>query len=260
MASSEFSEFTAFANLLADAARACIGESADRAPEPIPKDDGSPVTAVDRAVEDCLREMISETYPDHGIVGEERGAQSADGELVWVIDPIDGTLPFLAGLPVYGTLLALVRGGAPVLGIIDMPATGERWVGCQGLPSTRNGESVKVRACDDLSVALMSTSNPDFYAEADRPALERMKAATRWTVYGGSCLAYARIASGWIDVGIDVGFDPTDYLALVPVIAGAGGVITDWDGNALTLHSGDRLVAAGDSAIHAKTLAVLAGI
>ncbi len=105
----------------------------------------------------------------------------------------------------------------------------------------------------------MSTSNPDFYGESDRPALERMKAATRWTVYGGSCLAYARIASGRIDVGIDVGFDPTDYLALVPVIIGAGGVITDWDGNALTLGSGDRLVAAGDPGIHSKSLAVLAG-
>ncbi len=257
--SSEFIEFAVFANRLADAARACIEESADIAPEPIPKGDGSPVTAVDRAVEDRLRELISETYPDHGIVGEERGATSADKELVWVIDPIDGTLPFLAGFPVYGTLLALVRGGAPVLGIIDMPATDERWVGCQGSPSTRNGKPVRVRACDELSVALMSTSNPDFYAESDRPALERMKAATRWAVYGGSCMAYARIASGRIDVGIDVGFDPTDYLALVPVITGAGGVITDWDGNALTLRSGDRLVAAGDPAIHSKTLAVLAG-
>ncbi len=257
--SSEFIEFATFANRLADAARACIKEFSDVAPEPISKDDGSPVTAVDHAVEDRLREMISETYPDHGIVGEERGATSADKEFVWVIDPIDGTLPFLAGLPVYGTLLALVRGNAPVLGIIDMPATDERWVGCQGLASTRNGKPVKARACDNLSDALMSTSNPDFYAESDRPALERMKAATRWAVYGGSCMAYAQIASGQIDVGIDVSFDPTDYLALVPVITGAGGVITDWDGNALTLRSGDRFVAAGDSGIHLKTLAVLAG-
>jgi histidinol phosphatase-like enzyme (inositol monophosphatase family) len=256
--SSEFIEFAGFANRLADAARACVREFADVAPEAISKGDGSPVTAVDRAVEDRLRELISETYPGHGIVGEERGATSADKELVWVIDPIDGTLPFLAGFPVYGTLLALVRDGVPVLGIIDMPTTGERWEGCQGLPSTRNGKPVRVRACDDLSVALMSTSNPDFYSPSDRPALDRMRAATRWTVYGGSCMAYAQIASGRIDVGIDVDFDPTDYLALVPVIAGAGGVITDWDGNALTLGSGDRLIAAGDRRIHLKGLAVLA--
>lgn len=257
--SSELTEFTSFANRLADAARACIAEFAGQAPEPIPKSDGSPVTAVDQAVEDRLREMIAEAYPGHGIVGEERGATGADREFVWVIDPIDGTLPFLAGFPVFGTLLALVRGHVPVMGIIEMPMTGERWVGCQGLPTTHNGKPVKTRACDDLSVALMSTSNPDFYAEADRPALERMRAATRWCVYGGSCLAYGRIASGYIDVGIDVAFDPLDYLALVPVIEGAGGVVTDWDGNPLTLHSGDRLVAAGDSRTHSKTLAVLAG-
>lgn len=257
--SSEFAEFTSFANRLADAARACIAEFAGQAPEPIQKSDGSPVTAVDQAVEDRLREMIAEAYPGHGIVGEERGATGADREFVWVIDPIDGTLPFLAGFPVFGTLLALVRDHVPVMGIIEMPMTGERWVGCQGLPTTHNGKPVKTRACDDLSVALMSTSNPDFYAEADRPALERMRAATRWGVYGGSCLAYGRIASGYIDVGIDVAFDPLDYLALVPVIEGAGGVVTDWDGNPLTLHSGDRFVAAGDSRTHLKTLAVLAG-
>lgn len=257
--SSEFAEFTSFANRLADAARACIAEFAGQAPEPMPKSDGSPVTAVDQAVEDRLRQMIAEAYPDHGIVGEERGAAAADREFVWVIDPIDGTLPFLAGFPVYGTLLALVRGHVPVMGIIEMPVTGERWVGCQGLPTTRNGKPVRTRACDDLSVALMSTSNPDFYAAADRPALDRMTAATRWGVYGGSCMAYAQIASGRIDVGFDVGFDPTDYLALVPVVTGAGGVITDWDGKPLTLRSGDRFVAAGDSGIHTKTLAILAG-
>jgi histidinol phosphatase-like enzyme (inositol monophosphatase family) len=256
---SELAEFIAFANKLADDARDCIRELAGPAPEPIQKGDGSPVTAVDQAVEDRLREMIVETYPDHGIVGEERGAAGTDKEFIWIIDPIDGTLPFLAGFPVYGTLLALVRDQAPVLGIIEMPITGERWVGCQGLPSTYNGDPIKTRACDDLSVALMSTSNPEFYSNSDRPALDRMRTATRWTVYGGSCMAYGRIASGRIDVGIDVGFDPTDYLALVPVITGAGGIITDWDGNPLTLQSGDRLAAAGDPEIHRKTLAILAG-
>jgi len=256
--SSEYTEFTAFANQLADTARGLIQELAGPAPEPIQKGDGSPVTAVDQAVEDRLREMITETYPDHGIVGEERGSTGADRELVWVIDPIDGTLPFLAGFPVYGTLLALIRDQAPVLGIIEMPITGERWVGCMGQPSTHNDTPIKTRACDDLSAALMSTSNPDFYPEADLPALDRMRAVVRWTAYGGSCMAYGRIASGRIDVGIDVAFDPLDYLALVPVITGAGGVITDWDGNPLTLQSDDRVVAAGDPRMHEKTLAILA--
>jgi histidinol phosphatase-like enzyme (inositol monophosphatase family) len=257
--SSEFAEFTAFAHRLADAARVCMAEFAGQAPRPISKSDGSPVTAVDQAVEDRLRRMIGEAYPGHGIVGEERGAMAADREFVWVIDPIDGTLAFLAGFPVYGTLLALLQGQVPVLGIIEMPVIAERWVGCRGLQTTHNGNPVRTRACNDLSTALMSTSNPDFFTAADRPALDRLRSASRWAVYGGSCLAYAQIASGRIDVGLDVGFDPTDYLALVPVIAGAGGVITDWDGKPLTLQSGDRLVAAGDAGIHAKTLALLAG-
>ena len=170
---------------------------------------------------------------------------------------LSGTAFSLAGA--MGLLIALLRGGAPVIGVIDMPATAERWVGAAGSPTTRNGAAIRVRVCENLSEALLSTSNIDFYGADDLPALERLKAATRWTVYGGSCMAYAQLASGRIDVGIDVGFDPYDYLALVPVITGAGGVITDWDGNALTLRSRDRVIAAGDPGIHSKSLAVLAG-
>jgi histidinol phosphatase-like enzyme (inositol monophosphatase family) len=252
-------EFLTFAETLADASRAIIREAVRKPFDLEIKGDGSPVTAVDKAVEDRLREMIAEAYPDHGIVGEERGASSPERDLVWALDPIDGTLPFLAGIPVYGTLIALLRNKAPLIGVIDMPATGERWVGCEGQPTTRNGAPATVRSCEALSGALLSTSNPDFYGEADSPSLQRMKAATRWTVYGGSCMAYAQIASGRIDVGIDVAFDPFDYLALVPVVEGAGGVITDWDGKPLTLGSGDRLVAAGDARIHAQALEILTG-
>jgi histidinol phosphatase-like enzyme (inositol monophosphatase family) len=251
-------EFLSFAERLADASRGLIQEAARGAVRSETKGDGSPVTAIDQGVEDRIREMIAETYPDHGIVGEERGASSPERELVWVLDPIDGTLPFLAGIPVYGTLIALLRDKAPLLGVIDMPATGERWIGCEGLPTTRNGAPVSTRPCEDLSGALLSTSNPDFYGEADAPALERLKAETRYTVYGGSCMAYAQIASGRIDVGIDVAFDPFDYLALVPVVEGAGGVISDWGGAPLTLDSGDRLIAAGDARIHDQALKILA--
>jgi inositol-phosphate phosphatase/L-galactose 1-phosphate phosphatase/histidinol-phosphatase len=252
-------EFLTFAERLAEASRGLIQEAARGTVRSQTKGDGSPVTAVDQGVEDRLRAMIAEAYPDHGIVGEERGASFPDRELVWALDPIDGTLPFLAGIPVYGTLIALLRNKAPLIGVIDMPATGERWVGCEGLPTLRNGAPVTVRPCEDLSGALLSTSNPDYYGEADAPALERLKAATHWTVYGGSCMAYAQIASGRIDIGIDVAFDPFDYLALVPVVEGAGGVISDWAGEPLTLDSGDRLVAAGDARIHAQALKVLTG-
>ena len=251
-------EFLSFAEALADASRAMLIEAARRSHEGEMKADGSPVTAIDRAVEARLREMITHAYPDHGIVGEEHGAADPDSGHVWVLDPIDGTLPFLAGIPVYGTLIALLRGGVPVIGVIDMPATAERWVGARGTPTIRNGEAVRVRPCDDLSYALLSTSNIDFYGDCDRSALERLKAATRWTVYGGSCMAYAQIASGRIDVGLDVAFDVFDYLALAPVIEGAGGVVTDWQGAPLTMASGDRFIAAGDARVHDAALRVLA--
>jgi fructose-1,6-bisphosphatase/inositol monophosphatase family enzyme len=223
-------EFLSFAETLADASRAIILEAVRKPFDLEIKGDGSPVTAVDQGVEDRLREMIAEAYPDHGIVGEERGASSPERELVWALDPIDGTLPFLAGIP------------------------------GQGRPTTRNGEPVRARPCAALADALVSTSNPDFYGAADVSALERLKAATRWTVYGGSCMAYAQIASGRIDVGIDVAFDPFDYLALVPVIEGAGGVISDWAGAPLTLDSGDRLIAAGDARTRDQALQLLANL
>jgi histidinol phosphatase-like enzyme (inositol monophosphatase family) len=254
---SELTELVPFAERLADAARQCLLEAAGVAPEPTAKGDGSPVTAVDRSVEDRLREMIGAAYPNHGIVGEERGFSAAGRQFVWALDPIDGTLPFLAGFPVYGTLIALLRDGAPVLGVIEMPGTGERWVGSEGQPTMRNGKPVHTRPCEDLTDALMSTSNPDFYGDDDRPALERMKAATRWCVYGGSCMAYAQIASGRIDVGIDVNFDIYDFLALVPVIEGAGGVITDWEGQPLTMNSGARIIAAGDKRVHGRAMSLL---
>jgi histidinol phosphatase-like enzyme (inositol monophosphatase family) len=254
---SQMRQFAEIAGRLADNSRARIHAMNREAFQIIRKGDGSPVTAVDQAVEDGIREMITAECPDHGIVGEERGASAADREFVWVIDPIDGTLPFLAGFPVYGTLIALLHNEASVLGVVDFPGTQERWIGCAGMPTTCNGEPVRTRDCADLSGALLSTSNPDFYGPVDFQAFGRLKAKTRWTVYGGSCMAYARIAAGRIDVGIDVEFDPYDYLALVPVIEGAGGIITDWEERPLTLKSGGRLIAAGDRRMHEQALEVL---
>jgi len=252
-------ELLRFAGDLADAARAILRQATRKPFEIIRKDDGSPVTEVDKAVEDALRILITEHYPDHGVLGEERAPTNPDAEYKWVIDPIDGTLPFLAGIPVFGTLIALVQGDAPILGVIEMPMTGERWLGCKGQPTICNGQPVRTRACESLSQALMSTSNPDFYSDETRPALQRVQAASRWAVYGGSCMAYAQIATGRVDIGMDVGFDIHDYLALVPVIRGAGGVISDWNGDDLTIHSGDQLIAAGDPRVHQQTLDILAG-
>ncbi len=247
-----------FAERLADTSREILRSASAARPRAEVKDDSSPVTAVDRAVEDRLRDMIAQEYPDHGMVGEERGATRPESEHVWVLDPIDGTLPFLAGIPVFGTLIALLRDGVPVIGVIDLPATAERWLGCAGRPTTHNGEAVRTRPCAELSTTLLSTSNPDFYGDAEFEAFARLKAAARWTVYGGSCLAYAQIASGRIDLGVDAGLDPVDFCALVPVIEGAGGVITDWQGADLGLGSGSRVLAAGDPRAHAQALDLLA--
>jgi histidinol phosphatase-like enzyme (inositol monophosphatase family) len=250
-------DFAASASTMADASGELIRTEQQKAFDLEIKDDGSPVTSVDKAAEMSIRNIIAELHPDHGIIGEEYAAHAADSEFVWVIDPIDGTLPFLAGFPVFGTLIALLHNGAPVLGVIDMPMTRERWMGGSNLPSTYNGKPVRTRACENLASALMSTSNPDFYDTASVPALKRMQQATRLSVYGGSCMAYGQIASGRIDVGIDVQFEVFDYLALVPVIAGAGGITTDWNGDPLDIKSGDQFIAAGDERTHAEALKVL---
>lgn len=259
MNASELSRFTDCGARAVDASGAFIREYTRKPFHVEVKGDGSPSTSVDQAVEDQIREIISAEYPDHGILGEERKATAPDNEFVWAIDPIDGTLPFLAGIPVFGTLLALVHNGIPVLGIIDMPMTAERWIGAEGRQTTRNGRPVHTRDCADLSMALMSTSNPDYYDHTNGPALERLKQATRFAVYGGSCMFYAQIASGRVDICIDVGFKAWDYMALIPVVQGAGGVFTDWEGSAAGLHSGSQYIAAGDPRIHEQAIKVLSG-
>ena len=253
----EYDEYTGFADRLADCARRIIRAEFLKPVRILDKHDGSPVTHIDQAVEDELRTLIQSHYPQHGISGEERGDTRLESEFIWILDPVDGTLPLLAGIPVFGTLIALLHHHRPVIGIIDMPVTGERWLGVEGRPTFRNGEAVRVRSCADLATALLSTSNPDYYGDSDRPALQSLREACRWTVYGGSCLAYGRLASGWIDLGIDVQFAIHDYLALVPVIRGAGGVISDWQGAELSFNSGDRIVAAGDHRVRDRALQVL---
>ena len=222
------------------------------------KDDSSPVTELDRHIEAHMRDRIRAAFPAHGILGEEFAPEQIDADLVWVIDPIDGTKQFIAGVPVYGTLISLAHAGRPVIGIIDHPITGERWVGAAGRPSTLDGQPITTRACGRLSDALMSCSNPENIGSGERAGFERVRAATKWRLYGASCYAYASLAAGQIDLSVDSGgHREVDYCALVPVIEGAGGVITDWDGQPLTIHSGHSLVAAGDPRRHADALRLL---
>jgi inositol-phosphate phosphatase / L-galactose 1-phosphate phosphatase / histidinol-phosphatase len=257
MNDTQITAFAESAELMAVAAGNSIRKGRQQAFHTEFKGDGSPVTDVDKETEDCIRAIITERYPDHGILGEERDAVAPEAEFVWLIDPIDGTLPFLAGIPVFGTLIALIHEDIPIVGIIDMPMTDERWVGRHGMATLRNGSPVQTRPCSDLSAALLSTSNPDYYLGEDVKALAKMRDATKITVYGGSCMAYAQIATGRIDVGMDVQFDIHDYLPFVPIIQGAGGVITNWGGDRLSTKASDKILVAGDKRAHEQAIRVL---
>jgi inositol-phosphate phosphatase/L-galactose 1-phosphate phosphatase/histidinol-phosphatase len=258
MSQSSHAEFVAFAESLADASREILLAVAAQVPEVGIKPDASLVTATDKAVEARLREMIEVRYPAHGVMGEELGQRDADAEFVWVLDPIDGTAPFVAGLPVYGTLIGLARDGRPLLGVIDHPATDDRWLGVVGEGTTRNGTPQHIRACESLETAFATNSSPDFMTAEERERLERVRARVRYMQYGGSCFAYGLLASGRTDIALDGGFDIHDILAVAAVIEAAGGIVTDWDGNAIDLSWRGRVVAAGDPRRHREVLALLA--
>jgi inositol-phosphate phosphatase/L-galactose 1-phosphate phosphatase/histidinol-phosphatase len=246
-----------FAERLADAARPVSMKYFRRPLDVELKADASPVTLADREVEEKLRRLIEARFPDHGIVGEEHGSSRAEAEYVWVIDPIDGTKSFITGRPLFGTLIALVRQGRPVVGVIDQPALGERWTGALGHPTRMNGAPVRTRPCDRLAEVTIMTSSPHYYVGDDFERLERLRLGSRFILYGTECLAYGLLASGHVDVVIEAGMDPFDYLAAVPVVEGAGGRISDWQGRPLGLGSGDKVLAAGDAAIHEAALECL---
>ena len=250
-------EYAAYAGYLADASRDVINGYLATAAIFETKGDSSPVTEVDRKVEKTLRALIAAKYPEHGILGEEFEADRLDAEYVWVIDPIDGTKAFITGMPVYGTLIALTYHGVPVVGVIDQPATNERWAGMEGQPSTYNGQPIHCRSCPALTEAIVSNGNPESLRQGEARAFAELCRQTKWRIYGGNCYVFGRLAMGRVDISVDSGLDPFDYCALDVVVRGAGGCMTDWEGNRLTIHSGHRVVAAGDSEIHKQAVAIL---
>lgn len=247
----------AFALRLADAARATLAEGAGQALGVEVKPDHSFVTRMDRAIEERLRAMIEAGFPAHGIIGEEAGSARLGASHIWVIDPIDGTAPFILGIPVYGTLIALAVDGVPVLGIIDVPGVDARWLGVAGRPTTLNGRPCHTRDCASLAQAVMTNSNQDYMSPAELPALERLRGLTANRVYGGACLNYGRLAEGRSDLAIDAGQKVFDFAPFRPVVEGAGGVISDWAGRPLTLDSDGRILAAGSRACHQAALAAI---
>lgn len=222
------------------------------------KADQSPVTAADRAVESSLRAIIASEQPAHGVMGEEQAAHQPDAEYVWVLDPIDGTKAFVSGIPVFGTLIALTRDSVPILGVIDQAVTGERWLGARGHPTTLNGRPARTRACLDVRHAILCATAPEMFLGADHDAFTRVSAKAKFTRYGTDCYAYGLLSSGLVDLVVEASVAPHDYMAHVPVVQGAGGVITDWAGGPLDLRcAADRVVAAGDSQAHSQVLCLL---
>ncbi|MBL8325887.1 MAG: inositol monophosphatase [Rubrivivax sp.] len=250
----QLDEWLGFAHGLADAAHALLAPAAALRPEVQVKADRSFVTALDAQIEQRLRELIGQRYPHHGILGEEAGAAALDAEAVWILDPIDGTAPFVAGVPVFGTLIALAWRGVPVIGLMHLPVTGQRYVGVAGRASTLNGTPLRTRACPSLGAAILTTSNPDFLSDGERPAFEALRQRTAWRIYGGCCLSYGLLAAGRTDVAIDAGFKIYDYAPFRPLIEGAGGTVTDWQGRPVMLASGSQVLAAGDAARHREAL------
>ncbi len=223
------------------------------------KADKSPVTVADRAAEAAMRRAIEAQFPSHGIVGEEYGSQDGDAEFVWVLDPIDGTRSFIAGLPLFGTLIALCQNGDPIVGVIDHPALNERWRGVKGVGTTFNDAPTSCRPCARLADGTLYSTAPEMFLGDDVARFGACAAVANNLRYGTDCYAYALVAAGYGDAVIEAGMGLYDFLALRPVIEGAGGKITDWQGEPLTLASTTgKTVAAGDERVHGEVLALLA--
>ncbi|HWK44859.1 MAG TPA: histidinol-phosphatase [Stellaceae bacterium] len=251
------SEAISLAHHLADAAGDVVRRYFRASVEVIDKADDSPVTIADREAEGVMRRLIEAAFPAHGIFGEEYGVERPDAEFVWVLDPIDGTKSFISGVPLFGTLIALLHQGRPVLGVLDQPISRERWLGIDGQPTTLNGAPIRVRPCADLAQATVYATAPDMFRGPDEVAFERVRDAAKLTRYGADCYAFGLVAAGSIDIVIEASLKPYDYCAHVPIITGAGGSLTDWQGKPLGLASDGRVLGCGDRRVADAVLALV---
>ncbi|MNV42534.1 Histidinol-phosphatase [compost metagenome] len=251
----EIEAYLTFATELADVARP-LALSYFRTPlEVISKLDESPVTIADRTIEKRLREVIEDRFPDHGIHGEEFGVKDGNA-FTWVLDPIDGTKSFITGFPLFGTLISLAYQEKPFCGLIDIPATGERWIGRPGATFFAD-KAARTSNCETLSDARFYTTSPDMFSGDEADLFDLLSRKAKLRRFGGDCYIYGLIASGHCDIALETGLQPYDYMALVPVVTGAGGCITDWQGEALTIHSDGRVLASATRALHDEALSLL---
>ncbi len=254
-------ELIAFANCLADESGAVV-KRFFRSPFVVEgKADTSPVTIADRKAEQVLRVALAQMRPNDGVIGEEFGSERADAEYVWVLDPIDGTRAFAAGKPIFGTLIALLHEGVPILGVIDQPVLDERWVGALGQPTIFNNRECRTRPCSKLeeSVACLGAQGFPFGNATSLDAYRRIAKHVRTTSTGGDCYTYGLIAAGYMDLAIEHDLKLYDYAALVPIIEGAGGVMTDWHGRRLERESKGQVLAVGNKQLWEEAVALLEG-
>lgn len=249
-------EALAFAAELADAARPIALRYFRTALEVDSKADESPVTIADRTIEAEMRAMIEARYPEHGIFGEEHGVKPGNG-LTWVLDPIDGTKSFITGLPLFGTLIALAYEDRPFAGLIDIPATGERWTGSP-LGAEFGGKPAAASPRTRLADARLYATSPELFGTDTLATFQRVAGRALMRRYGGDCYSYGLLASGHCDLVMETGLQPYDFMALVPVISAAGGIVTDWAGAPLTLASPGDVLACSTPELHAEVLALIA--
>jgi histidinol phosphatase-like enzyme (inositol monophosphatase family) len=221
------------------------------------KSDASPVTRADREAELAMRALIRSLRPDDGIIGEEFGAENADAEWVWVLDPVDGTKAFITGRPLFVTLIGLLHKGIPVLGMINQPIAQERWLGICGEGCWFNDSPVSVSAITQLDRARLGTTGPQYYSSKGLTAFNQLAGKCRFTVYGGDGYQFGLLANGGMDLVIEEGLKLHDFAALAPIVIGAGGIMTDWQGEPLQRHSDGCVIAAANPALHQQALAIL---
>lgn len=250
-------DFIPFANSLADKSGEILRRYYRNFGKVITKEDQSPVTIADQETESALRKLIEAKYPEHGIIGEEHGRIREHAEYVWVIDPIDGTASFVIGRPIFGTLIALLHNGEPVLGLMDQPITKERWVAAKGAGCLFSGSSAHVRSCDILKKAVLCTTGPQYFNEGEEKQFDKIAAHAKQVVYGGDCYNYALLASGHVDAVVEAGLKLHDFAALKVLVEEAGGVITDWHGKTLNAESDGSVIACGSKTVHGEILALL---
>jgi histidinol phosphatase-like enzyme (inositol monophosphatase family) len=238
---------------LADRARAVVRERFGRAFRVERKGDGSPVTEVDLAVEHALRELVARERPHDAVHGEELGGGVREGAWTWIFDPIDGTRAFAAGIPTFVSLIALVHCGVSVLGVIEQPIAQQRWLGARGRATLHNGTPVRVRPCERLSDAIVGTTGPQFFGDA-LPRFTTFARGVRDVQWGGDGYLYGALASGGLDLVIERGLAVHDYAAVLPVIEGAGGRVTDWSGAPLVVGGKQNVIACADPRLHAAAL------